>query len=579
MDIHVHTAFKPFVSSENLEDRLNCWDKIPYPIRIIRSQSCLDQLVEGNVNLAVVAIVPIEMGFATSFLVKYLAPLVTFLDRNLINDISTQFYFYNDLFYDELATLEANQEFEGRSFQFINSMSEFDPEKLNIIMAAEGAHCLDGDQPVLEKLDQLKNGPHRMLYMTLVHLTKYRFCTMCFGLKIINNRIYWPKGFGIDEWGWRVIEQSYDTQTGRRLLIDIKHMSLVSRQQFYQWRKDNNLTHIPIIASHMGIAGYAQADIYKYINGPVIIDEPYCQVTWTKPPGIGSGDDATFFNPWTINLLDDDIPHIVESGGLIGMNLDARILGAKDIEPEYFSLQEFQYLTNGQSISYAQGELYPEGDDTTEEILGDLTESNENADNAYSAAAIERAAEAIGEAAEKEAAAVLSDLAEAEAEAMGTESIAERRLGIRSFINNILHIVEVGGPKAWDCISMGSDFDGLIDPITCALSTTDYPKLERQMVLTMITMINESGKDYYVEPRPDAIEKKVRDIMYNNGIRFLEQHYTDAGNTIQAPRNPQANAATANPNSGFLASLRRFLQNLFGPGAVNGNSAGNRRNR
>ena len=35
----------------------------------------------------------------------------------------------------------------------------------------------------------------------------------------------------------------------------------------------------------------------------------------------------TVFNPWTINLFDEDILEIVESSGMIGIIMDERVLG------------------------------------------------------------------------------------------------------------------------------------------------------------------------------------------------------------------------------------------------------------
>ncbi|MFV0565119.1 MAG: hypothetical protein ACK5NB_04705 [Flavobacteriaceae bacterium] len=101
-------------------------------------------------------------------------------------------------------------------------------------------------------------------------------------------------------------------QNQRRILIDIKHMSVKSRLQFYdiveKAKQDNDF--IPIISSHSAVSG-----VKKYTNFETL----------------GSGNKAdknAYVSRGDINLCDQDIVAIYKSGGLIGVLMhDGRMPG------------------------------------------------------------------------------------------------------------------------------------------------------------------------------------------------------------------------------------------------------------
>lgn len=73
--------------------------------------------------------------------------------------------------------------------------------------------------------------------------------------------------------------------------------------------------------------------------------------TKRKPSGKwGSSINNDFsFNPWSINLMDEDIIEILKSGGILGVSLDVRILGFQSKvglnmagDEEYLSTPDFQ---------------------------------------------------------------------------------------------------------------------------------------------------------------------------------------------------------------------------------------------
>lgn len=105
-----------------------------------------------------------------------------------------------------------------------------------------------------------------------------------------------------------------DNSLGRRVLIDVKHMAVKARKEYYAmvtaYNKNNPQDKIPIIASHVAYANRKSLDeLIAALNGE---------------------NDFSFkdsFYQWGINMSDEDVKVIVESGGIIGLSFDQRIVG------------------------------------------------------------------------------------------------------------------------------------------------------------------------------------------------------------------------------------------------------------
>jgi len=477
-DLHFHPAFKPYLSDYRPRKRKNCWEKIGSAVGIVRSQSSLDQAREGGLQLGVATFIAVERPMTCSFLLDHVAPLFTVLDDQMLDFPNYANYF--DCLQEELAHLEKSQHCDpghGRTFKLLNSIEELEEDKLNLILAIEGGHNLENfNTSLLDNLRRLKQGPHRFLYLTLVHMTQYPLATHAYGMKLIKkNDQFKPAGFGLTGLGKEVIDLAYDNRAGHRILIDIKHMSLVSRVQFYRHRREKGYGDIPILATHMGVTGISRDPrvITQQFSRPAVRRDDFVEVHYDRPPGIGQPgtNDATFFNPWSINLYDEDITEVLDSGGLIGLNMDQRILGANRVKGEYFSSGELNYILSGYKDTHIPEE-YREGDFSDEEIV--------------------------------------------------VERELNERKHLRHLCNNILHIVKAGGERAWQQVCLGSDFDGLIDPINCCTDAADFPKLEKKLTEMLPKMMAEDPTHDYDD---SDIAQKVRGLMYDNAVRFLKQHF------------------------------------------------------
>lgn len=124
-----------------------------------------------------------------------------------------------------------------------------------------------------------------------------------------------------------------DSTSGRRVLIDLKHMAAKGRLEFYQliraYNQQNPSDQIPAIASHVGYANRKTlAELIQ--NADHERDNSF----------------VDRFYQWNINICDEEIRWIVESGGIIGLSFDQRIVGV-DLDQRPGAPENWAwYLTN-----------------------------------------------------------------------------------------------------------------------------------------------------------------------------------------------------------------------------------------
>ncbi len=486
-DLHCHPALKTFLGSDTEAKREDCWEEVDvtgiWEIvdkligDIIDSQASLAQLEKGNFQIAVAALYSIEHPLITGKIgnVINLLEISRFLEElshDLLAKISENKpgYGYHDIL-NALKQHLINSEDITPGFNFLNKIGDLQENTLNIIFAIEGGHALFNnpknytEQEIFHNLDQLKNGAHRFLYLTLTHLADFPFANQCYGMKLIEHPDFKPKGNGITDLGNQVIKKSLDDTSGDRILIDVKHMSLKSRLQYYQGMKTGEYPNVPIIVSHAGVTGvsYKKMPIYE-----IHADDKYVAVEYTKPEGLM----GTEFNPWSINLYDEEIPFIIETGGLIGVIMEERILGCGKVDTEYFSRAEFEdYQSNILPNVNKYRAIYQE----------QINQGNDDMD---------------------------------EFTLLGNQ--------LRHLCNNILHIVKVGGKDAWKHICFGTDYDGMVNAVNFCKTAAKFKRVQRKLVRALPLMAKtDPDTNYHIE----NIEQKVEDILYNNAIRFLNEHF------------------------------------------------------
>lgn len=349
----------------------------------------------------------------------------------------------------------------------------------------EGVHCFFGSEPIgnpegekqmMDNIDELA-AAHRLFAINIAHLQCNDICNHAFGIKIFKDQDFYPKGDGIkDGIGQRTIAKIY----GKGILIDLKHTSAKARKQLYDLRNEHpEWQHLPLISTHTGVTGTPRirAKNNMAANHYRPNADDMLEVTYNKKPGYLEN---TAFNACSINLYDEDIVAILDSGGIIGISLDKRILGYVDsygdesgyIDKEFLSKPEFEYLFDGQThftLNIDEGTI----------------------------------------------------LTEIPADALQNTVL----LHLRYFFNQLFHILEVAldydlQDAAVKGICLGSDFDGLIDALYCCPTASDirnFYKLAQQHAADYLDEAMDNGfKNVY-----GNFHQLLDRIFITNGAEFV----------------------------------------------------------
>jgi hypothetical protein len=207
------------------------------------------------------------------------------------------------------------------------------PFIISIICAVEGLHilncgleksCIPADvKKNAKELKKLKNAPW---FVTFSHHFYNELCGHARSLrqeigKLTNQEPGINTGF--TPLGEEVLDILLDNKNGRRILIDVKHMSPIGRKQFYEIRKTKYKSEIPVIISHgvcNGLPTY----------GATVSNYPELGNTFINPLDDDKGGDGKYKDHNLVNFFDDEIIEMVQSAGIIGIQLDERRLANKE---------------------------------------------------------------------------------------------------------------------------------------------------------------------------------------------------------------------------------------------------------
>ncbi len=574
-DAHLHLVLKSVLAgyldrrTENSRQKRSPWRdltvRLPCFESEFASQSNLRQVKDSGGRIVVHALLSPDPPILEAGLLQNLGPLVSIYGSSLKK--ARENTPWVNVSRELLALRQARDE-RPDTLHLPSSAGEVDPARLNILFSLEGAHNLFDLDPVtgvpkmrMDLLDAFKQGqPVRLLYMNLTHLSQWSVCTHCYGMKFLDffltsQRIrsqLRPQGIGLKMGIARpLIEKAYDTRSGHPIWIDVKHMSLVSRLQFYELRKHQirqeglGNTDRPILASHVGVTGCSLRDLKEVLlksrGIPILADQTNVKVYWNKRAKTGK--QGIPFYPNTINLYDEEITEIINSGGLIGLSFDRRILGGKAdrrirgafVNTEYFSRKEFYALFPPQNVA-------PVYDLAPETMLSyNLLSQIYSFDLPYDPVVLERlsnmgvryTSDTIDEDEDfpDQGGAVSSEHPDIDLKDPVMARVHRRiQEGFREdtifdlllLANNIIHILHIGGPRAWNHICLGSDFDGIIDPLTCCPDITHYGALRIPLLQMLFRLA--TPKELHVTDVSD-MQQKLDGIFYQNGRGFLEKYF------------------------------------------------------
>ncbi len=366
-DLHVHSTFKPYMLSA-VDSPWEDYDQATPEERVRRTpkltRSDFSKLLRSGTRVVTLALHPIERYLISALTTRPVAYALVFrmrlervrqvLQRNPFAILQQE--------YNLLLAYQRQPQGLGQ-VRIVQTPEDLDgalaePHTIAVLLAIEGAHALgfeyrdysfpkirgfsyDGFTPlsraiIRERLDWAAvRGVHMI---TLLHMVYNHLGTPAKAVELRGPMALLPNPFrslrgvgsykGLTSYGAAFVEEAYK----RYILIDVKHSDHVTRAQIYEIAREYGM---PVIASHVAASGHALH------NRRVRIDKPRHRMQSER------------FNPWDINLHDEDLVAIARSGGLIGLILDERVLAgeqllkavrAGEISPTEPLLQQIRYI-------------------------------------------------------------------------------------------------------------------------------------------------------------------------------------------------------------------------------------------
>lgn len=338
-DWHVHPNLKTYghTFDKRVTDKSSLWkDESPGIFKKLLNrvlgltrfyQATYSSLHKGGVKVAFVSLYPFEKGFFVNGnlngpITAFLADLVTGIGFRRIRHLQKQMDYFEEL-KGEMRFLMCAERIQTRNGNILtweiaddwNSASHelIRGNSLIIIPTVEGSHVLNSglgafgketnEKQVLQNIDTLKKWRYAPFFITFAHNFANDFCGHAPSLEklgpLVNQKLQMGEGFS--ELGWKAVNSLLDERNGRPILLDLKHMSLQSRKELYDWNGKRIQGKSPLLVSHGAVTG----------------------CSWEKK--------GAFHHPLfceaEINFYDEDIVEIMTSGGFFALQLDANRLG------------------------------------------------------------------------------------------------------------------------------------------------------------------------------------------------------------------------------------------------------------
>lgn len=528
-DFHCHILLKQlFAEHPNVDTRMSAADVAVIPKactdlpNILQAQIHQSQLAFFNDEVIVgVALYGLESALAAQVipLRKYLRPgaqdkMWMPLFEAIAAAGAEPPYRLFDLFTKERTLshyLQATTSFHVLTRESLNA--PLPKNKVNLFFVIEGCHSL-----VNSSLDALPGNPTRkfppeeilqnldnvlkqvtVLSVNLTHMQQSNLCNHAFGMQLAGNEPFYPRGNGLTDEGRQVVQGLFD----RGVNIDVKHMSYKTRLDLYGEIDRQNYRNVQHLhCTHAGFTGIPFRDWTGYIHhaldrGDVFYLELAKTMQVRNHPQLPG---APAFNLSTINLFDEEIVWIVQHGGMIGLSMDRRIIGYVDlhddepmgrradsihfVDKEYFSRTEWAALGLGKKV----GHLIEEGDCVTEAEVQENLGMSVEARNEY--------------------------------------FYDHVLLQLKHFLQ-VCYKAGIDLNEAQKHITLGSDYDGMINPFVNMATVEDMAGLKNYLLANFGYYLN-SLKDAKKWAKQLDIPAFVEGLFYENGYRYVKQFFTKA---------------------------------------------------
>ena len=356
IDLHIHPAMKPLGksfnskpgknhSNKNRSDSIWHADQPTFPDKLANilltltkfRQADFATLARGGAHVVCASLCGLEKGFlmtkvGTGLPGDLLNNLIVGIGKKRIDHIQKMDTYFPDLeleynFYKQLNDTQFRIDGRKYKYKIISGFNEIEDEPedgiktIYIILTIEGSNVFNaglkmmGKQvnpdEVLANVDKVKNWNDRLFFVGMTHHFNNEMVGHAPSLHgIVSKLCDQTEGMnaGFNDLGKKVLHKLLDDSNGRRVLIDLKHLSVKARQEYYQiLQEDYEGQDIPLLVSHGAVNGLrsfdkrVEDDLFN--KGKFQLDE--------------------------INFFDEELIKIAETDGLFGIQFDERRLGSK----------------------------------------------------------------------------------------------------------------------------------------------------------------------------------------------------------------------------------------------------------
>lgn len=479
VDIHCHPSLKPFSKSFKYEpskqnaldsNRKNSiWHYSPpnFLEKFINRLSTLTKftqtdftaLAKAKTKVVIVSLYPFEKHFfdknilGLKGITDLLVNLTASISQSRMDYIRSNNNYFADLldeynYYEQLHNQVAKIDGIFYTYRLVSSYAEIqenftketDTKKIiNVIITIEGGHSFNtgldigknmaNPIEVIQNIKTIKNWKNRPLFITFAHHFYNELCGHARSITIGMLKDNQNRGLdsGITDLGLEAIKVLLDNTEGKRIPIDVKHMSVESRKTYYkiletQYAGEN----IPIIASH----GAANGKKTLGLNTP------------TDFKG-----NADWFCDTDINFYDDEFIRIAKSNGIFGIQLDERRIGSKK------AISESKIILPNKR-----------------------------------------------------------------------KQLNQKALLVWRQVEHMAELLDREGLFCWGIQSIGSDFDGIVNPINGLWTAENMKDLAEEMVNHAKKFLDENRAILTEFNRLDA-ETVVERVMHENAMEFIKRNY------------------------------------------------------
>lgn len=472
IDFHCHPAMKPFgksfkrnkvINSKNQNSKKSIWyydpptllDKLfNFVLGLTKfSQANFTSLAKGDVQIICASLYPIEKWFfenkiKNEFIQDLTANFATGVGKKRVDAVQAMTDYFKDLemeydFYKQLdgrifKLRQGTFRYKlVRNYKDIKKYTEDSTMKVNticVVLSIEGMHVLHNNinsapdkASIMANIQKIKKWERPPFFVTVAHHFWNHFCGHARSFtSLVRKKVDQSEGLyrGFTKLGEEVVHSLLDDSNGKRILIDIKHMSVESRKDYYALLKsDPKYKDVPIIVSHGACNG---------------------MISFADRTASGSSVAKTFKRA-NINFFNEELIRIVKSKGIFALQLDERRVANKK------TLKKTKNSILRNKIMHYRSKL------------------------------------------------------------------------LWNQIQHFLEVLDNEGRFAWDYIALGSDFDGIIDPLNAFWTAEELPYLADFLERHAFNFMSKAKLK--VKKNIIDADEIVSRVMSTNGKRFLEKYF------------------------------------------------------